>query len=1010
MAERPDNRFGVRVRGALALHPEDGYPLARLAPVFLAATAASIVMASAARSLFLAANELSRLPWTFLASALATAAISTLHAATARRTTLERRYAALFPLASASMLVLRALYPLEPATMSVVIAIWLPATAWLSGVMVWNLASHVLPTRQGKRVFPLLGAVATVGAVAGSLLVQGVVALASAEDLLVLAAALLVVPWVATPRALRALATRAQAQHEGAARGPAPAEVERGADSAGEGSQALKDLLKRPLPMYVALVVFTLQVASVLLDYQFSGEMKAAYSKDEIAAFLGRFHLVANAVVIVVSLLAAGRLTRLLGIGGALALGSLFVAFGSGAYVSAALVGLPTLWIVAGAALCNHVGQHGLARNSVQTLLAPLDDLTRERARTLVDGVAYRGATVLGSIVLLFIMPVGAALSWSSPIIIVACLGVLVLGFGVAPHYRAALFSALAARRLDPAMSATLIRGLGRGAIRDVERRLQAADPAVVTEALAVVREMRVAVRPALIEDLAASGAVEVAPAAMATLIAVGPPPSRELVARLLDATRPVDVLRSALRIAIDHPDWQLADRIQPLARHPDTAVGALARTAAGTPRDDDDRPDAVRYADDLVRRSRDGTAADRRAAVDMMGQVRLPVFLGPLMECLSDRALRPAASASLGQFGDGLVAAAAPRLADPALDVAVRMGLLRALESARTPASIGLLLDQAEVGPLSARTEAVLGVWRAARDPGAPHPDDSRIHSRAMHELQRLEAHRALEPRLASLGPWSKVPAQELATAREGAERRLLLLLGMLYDRAALYRALLHYRSPEQRTRSNALELIDQHVTDPALKRFVALLERGPGRAAPPAQPIEALLARIEPSLAHAWRWAERRGQTSEAPGWDEPLDRVYHLMRMPLFGALACEPLLMAAGSMRRRTLKAGDTLFVEGDPSTEVFLVAGGQVAVVRGGRERDRIGPGEVIGEMAVLQDARRGSSIVAVEESNLIELPSAAFRELLDLYPALTRRILQVLTNRLHAALRRREGA
>jgi NTE family protein len=100
----------------------------------------------------------------------------------------------------------------------------------------------------------------------------------------------------------------------------------------------------------------------------------------------------------------------------------------------------------------------------------------------------------------------------------------------------------------------------------------------------------------------------------------------------------------------------------------------------------------------------------------------------------------------------------------------------------------------------------------------------------------------------------------------------------------------------------------------------------------------------------------------------------------------------------------LPAGETLFRQGDAAPDAYVVTAGHLAVVMGaGAHRKtvaRICPGEVVGEMALLADAPRSATVVALHDSYLIRLPRRAFDILVEGAPEARRYLFRVLTSRL----------
>jgi CRP-like cAMP-binding protein len=69
--------------------------------------------------------------------------------------------------------------------------------------------------------------------------------------------------------------------------------------------------------------------------------------------------------------------------------------------------------------------------------------------------------------------------------------------------------------------------------------------------------------------------------------------------------------------------------------------------------------------------------------------------------------------------------------------------------------------------------------------------------------------------------------------------------------------------------------------------------------------------------------------------------------------------------------REFAAGETLMSEGDFGHSLFLVESGSADVLVEGENVREVGPGEVLGEVAVLASGRRTASVVATSEVQVI---------------------------------------
>jgi hypothetical protein len=72
--------------------------------------------------------------------------------------------------------------------------------------------------------------------------------------------------------------------------------------------------------------------------------------------------------------------------------------------------------------------------------------------------------------------------------------------------------------------------------------------------------------------------------------------------------------------------------------------------------------------------------------------------------------------------------------------------------------------------------------------------------------------------------------------------------------------------------------------------------------------------------------------------------------------------------------RRLRAGDVLCAQGDPGDELYLLFDGVLAVEQDGVRVAEVGPGAILGEMALLEGGRRTATLAAVTRSRVAVVP------------------------------------
>jgi CRP-like cAMP-binding protein len=128
--------------------------------------------------------------------------------------------------------------------------------------------------------------------------------------------------------------------------------------------------------------------------------------------------------------------------------------------------------------------------------------------------------------------------------------------------------------------------------------------------------------------------------------------------------------------------------------------------------------------------------------------------------------------------------------------------------------------------------------------------------------------------------------------------------------------------------------------------------------------------------------------------------LEKVLVLRDSSLFMGLSGEELYPVAEIAQASFLSAGDVVIREGDPGDALFVVARGTVQAVKGSAKLRAMGPGEVFGELALLDGAPRAATVVAETEAQLLRIPRAEFEALLDESPELARGVIRTLIQHL----------
>jgi CRP-like cAMP-binding protein len=105
--------------------------------------------------------------------------------------------------------------------------------------------------------------------------------------------------------------------------------------------------------------------------------------------------------------------------------------------------------------------------------------------------------------------------------------------------------------------------------------------------------------------------------------------------------------------------------------------------------------------------------------------------------------------------------------------------------------------------------------------------------------------------------------------------------------------------------------------------------------------------------------------------------------------------------------RRFSAGSVLFRDGETADQAYLLESGRVRLFKqiGGMERSLrlVRPGDLFGETALLQGARRVATALALDDGVALVFDPTTFDEIVFSHPSITRHVVQELVQRLREA-------
>ena len=303
-----------------------------------------------------------------------------------------------------------------PALVARAFFVWVSVYGLFVVSVFWSLLVDLFSTDQGKRLFGLVAAGGSAGAIAGPLCVELVVGLVGVTNLVLVSAVLL------------ELSTQAMGRIVHWSRGSAAAGARTATGTGGNGDGAalggsawsgVSLVFRDRYLLGIALQMLLFTLGSTLLYFQ-TAHLVAASGLDSAARtrLFARVDLAVNVAALLTGSLVTGRIVHRLGLGAALAFVPALTAAGF-----ALTAGWPTFWVLAAFQALRRAASYAVERPAREVLYTVVTREERYKSKAFVDTVVYRagdagsawlarglsaaGAGVAGS--LLLAVPVGLA-------------------------------------------------------------------------------------------------------------------------------------------------------------------------------------------------------------------------------------------------------------------------------------------------------------------------------------------------------------------------------------------------------------------------------------------------------------------------------------------------------------------------------------------------------------------------------------------------------------------------
>jgi len=128
--------------------------------------------------------------------------------------------------------------------------------------------------------------------------------------------------------------------------------------------------------------------------------------------------------------------------------------------------------------------------------------------------------------------------------------------------------------------------------------------------------------------------------------------------------------------------------------------------------------------------------------------------------------------------------------------------------------------------------------------------------------------------------------------------------------------------------------------------------------------------------------------------------VEKVLILKAVDLFSEIPGRDLARIAQVTEELVIARAESLMKEGELGDSLFILVEGEVEVRKGRQAIAKLGAGECVGEMALLDSEPRSATVRAAEDVRVLRLDRDAFDELMDGHVDIARGVIRVLTRRL----------
>ncbi len=268
--------------------------------------------------------------------------------------------------------------------------IWLSVFNLFVVSVFWSFMTDLFADEQAKRIFGLIAAGGTLGAITGPLLTAILVQQIGMSRMLLISAALLALAVICIRRLTLWQSARTR-WAAGDRRGDGTQDTEQ--PLGGGILDGIRLLLRSPYLMGICALILLYSTLSTFLYFQQAQIIKDAFGDSETrTAVFAAMDLAVNALTLFLQVFVTGRLVKRLGLGLTLALIPLLLSIG---FLALAL--LPVLAVLVSVQVLRRAGNYAIMRPAREMLYVVVSREEKYKAKNFIDTVVYRGGDAASS-------------------------------------------------------------------------------------------------------------------------------------------------------------------------------------------------------------------------------------------------------------------------------------------------------------------------------------------------------------------------------------------------------------------------------------------------------------------------------------------------------------------------------------------------------------------------------------------------------------------------------------